>query len=81
MTRNPACASLLATVVSLGRCLEIKIAAKGVSSKQQLQSLSASGIDFLQGPIFVAAKSSCRFFDSLPGAKLDPRVDAERFAS
>ena len=52
MTRSPAYAALIASVVTLGRCLDIRIAAEGVESEQEFQYLRASGINLVQGYLF-----------------------------
>jgi EAL domain-containing protein (putative c-di-GMP-specific phosphodiesterase class I) len=52
MTKSPACAAVIATVIALGRCLDIQTAAKGVESKQEFNSLRDSGISFVQGYLF-----------------------------
>jgi diguanylate cyclase (GGDEF)-like protein len=49
MTKTPACAAVIATVITLGRCLDILTTAEGVESKQEFESLRASGINFVQG--------------------------------
>ena len=52
MTRSPECAAVIATAITLGRCLDIQTTAEGVESKQEFESLRASGIDFVQGYLF-----------------------------
>ena len=52
MTRNPACAAVIATVITLGRCLDIATTAEGVESKQEFESLRVSGINCVQGYLF-----------------------------
>ncbi len=52
MTKSPVCATVIATVITLGHCLELQTTAKGVESKQEFESLRASGINFVQGFLF-----------------------------
>jgi len=52
MTKSPTCATVIATVITLGRCLDILTTAKGVESKQEFDSLRASGINLVQGLLF-----------------------------
>ena len=66
MTKNPACAAIIATVITLGRCLDILTTAEGVESKQEFESLRASGINFVQGYFFGLPRpvSELQFDDS-----------------
>lgn len=52
MTKSPLCAAVMATVISLGRCLDISTTAEGVESNQEFESLRVSGINFVQGYLF-----------------------------
>jgi diguanylate cyclase (GGDEF)-like protein len=52
MTRNPASAAIIAAVLSLGRSLGIATTAEGVETRQELRSLCASGVNFVQGYLF-----------------------------
>lgn len=52
MTKNPACAAVIATVITLGRCLDILTTAEGVESRQEFESLRVSGINLVQGYFF-----------------------------
>ena len=52
MTKSPACATVIAAVITLGHCLELLTTAKGVESKQEFKSLRASGINLVQGFLF-----------------------------
>ncbi len=52
MTRNPTSASIIAAVLSLGRSLGIATTAEGVETRQELRSLYASGVNFVQGYLF-----------------------------
>ena len=52
MTKSPACAAVIATVITLGRCLDILTTAEGVESKQEFESLRVSGINLVQGYLF-----------------------------
>ena len=65
MTRSPACAAVIATATTLGRCLDIQTTAEGVESKQEFESLCASGINFVQGYLFGPPRpaSELRFFE------------------
>jgi diguanylate cyclase (GGDEF)-like protein len=65
MTRNPACAAVIATVITLGRCLDILTTAEGVESRQEYESLRVSGINFVQGFLFGPPRpaSELRFDD------------------
>jgi len=65
MTRSPACASVIATAISLGRFFNIQTTAEGVESKQEFESLCASGINFVQGYLFAPPRpaSELQFCD------------------
>lgn len=52
MTKSSGCAAVVATAITLGRCLNIGTTAVGVMSKQEFESLRVSGIDFVQGYLF-----------------------------
>jgi EAL domain-containing protein (putative c-di-GMP-specific phosphodiesterase class I) len=52
MTRNPTSAAIIAAVLSLGRSLGIATTAEGVETRQELRSLCASGVNFVQGYLF-----------------------------
>jgi len=52
MTKSPACAAVIATAVTLGRCLDTLTTVEGVESKQEFESLRVSGINFVQGYLF-----------------------------
>jgi diguanylate cyclase (GGDEF)-like protein len=52
MTKSSACAAVIATVITLGRCLDIPTVAKGVESRHEFNSLRASGVNFVQGYLF-----------------------------
>ena len=52
MTKSSTCATVIATVITLGRCLDILTTAKGVEAIQEFKSLRASGINFVQGFLF-----------------------------
>jgi diguanylate cyclase (GGDEF)-like protein len=52
MTRNPASAAIIAAVLSLGRSLGIATTAEGVETQQEMRSLCASGVNFVQGYLF-----------------------------
>jgi len=52
MTKSPACAAVIATAVTLGRCLDTLTTVEGVESKQEFESLRVSGINFVQGYFF-----------------------------
>jgi diguanylate cyclase (GGDEF)-like protein len=52
MTRNPTSAAIITAVLSLGRSLGIATTAEGVETRQELRSLCASGVNFLQGYLF-----------------------------
>jgi EAL domain-containing protein (putative c-di-GMP-specific phosphodiesterase class I) len=52
MTKSSGCAAVIATAITLGRCLNIGTTAVGVVSKQECESLRVSGINFVQGYLF-----------------------------
>jgi diguanylate cyclase (GGDEF)-like protein len=52
MTRNPTSAAIIAAVLSLGRSLGIATTAEGVETQQEMRSLCASGVNFVQGYLF-----------------------------
>jgi diguanylate cyclase (GGDEF)-like protein len=52
MTRNPASAAIIAAVLSLGRSLGVATTAEGVETRQEMRSLCASGVNFVQGYLF-----------------------------
>jgi diguanylate cyclase (GGDEF)-like protein/PAS domain S-box-containing protein len=55
MTKSPASAAIIATVLSLGRSLDIATTAEGVETKQDFESLRVSGVNFVQGFLFSRA--------------------------
>jgi diguanylate cyclase (GGDEF)-like protein len=52
MTKNSKCSAVIATVVVLGRYLNIRTAGTGVESMDEFMSLRALGINFVQGYLF-----------------------------
>jgi len=65
MTKSPVCAAVMATVITLGRCLDILTTAEGVESNQEFESLRVSGINFVQGYLFgpPCRVSELQFYD------------------
>ena len=49
MTSRRECSALLASAIALARGLDVAITAEGVETSEQLQMLSADGVDFVQG--------------------------------
>ena len=52
MTKNPTSAAIIATVLTLGRSLDIDTTAEGVETVQEFRSLRVSGVNFVQGYLF-----------------------------
>ncbi|MEL5849631.1 MAG: EAL domain-containing protein [Candidatus Igneacidithiobacillus chanchocoensis] len=48
--------SLIAAIIAMGKSLGLKVVAEGVETAEQLQRLSAMGVDQLQGYYFAAAR-------------------------
>jgi diguanylate cyclase (GGDEF)-like protein len=73
MTRSPECAAVIATAITLGRCLDIQTTAEGVESRQEFESLRASGINFVQGYLFGPPRpaSDLQFSDLDPAELID----------
>ena len=52
MTKRPDCAAVIASVITLTRCLGVTTTAEGVENRAQFELLSGAGIDFCQGYLF-----------------------------
>jgi diguanylate cyclase (GGDEF)-like protein len=52
MTKRSDCAAVVASVITLTRCLGVTTTAEGVENRAQFELLSGAGIDFCQGYLF-----------------------------
>ncbi|BBF94257.1 bifunctional diguanylate cyclase/phosphodiesterase [Blastochloris tepida] len=52
MTKRADCAAVIASVITLTRCLGVATIAEGVESHAQLELLRGAGVDFCQGYLF-----------------------------
>jgi diguanylate cyclase (GGDEF)-like protein len=52
MTKRPDCAAVIASVITLTRCLGVTTTAEGVENRAQFELLCGAGIDFCQGYLF-----------------------------
>ena len=58
MTRSPACAAVIATATTLGRCLDIQTTAEGVNQKQEFEFFVRFRNKFCSGLLVWAATPS-----------------------
>ena len=52
MTKRADCAAVIASVITLTRCLGVATIAEGVENHAQLELLRGAGVDFCQGYLF-----------------------------
>ena len=52
MTKRSDCAAVIASVMTLTRCLDVTTTAEGLETRQQLELLRAAGVDYGQGFLF-----------------------------
>jgi diguanylate cyclase (GGDEF)-like protein/PAS domain S-box-containing protein len=72
--------AIIETIVTLGRALQLEIAAEGVETKSQLGIVLRSGCDVVQGSVFARALPEAEFLRWSPSAESTQAVPPEWIA-